>query len=293
MEEYEELLRPIKEQFNNGIINDQEAIALLLKKLGNSSEKQNSEKYQKFKKLSKLLFEYEPNLDIAYKMPSGKIYRFFKASEHYSLILFSIYKYLSDKDYSSEGELLSLMKEALNNKRILELRCGVGSNVKVLNNLGAKTSGIDIILEFKGKIEEIDLIINDSENIQKIFGNNVFDIVYSMDFFTDSILSPDKSKKILKSIFDVLKPNGLLINNLIYQKVDIPVILLSIWLYCKKNGGDYNSAKEQYFKDNPQILYSNKPSLTKEDYKSENFEILKYCEQEKQFVMILKKLFAS
>lgn len=290
MEEYEELLKPIKDKFKRGEINDQEAIALLLKKLKISSEENNSEEFLKFKKLSRLLFQDEVCLDIGYKMPSGNNYNFFKASEHYAAVLFSIYKYLSGKDFNSEEELLELMKDSLKNKKILELGCGVGFNLKVLNNLGAKTSGIDILPELREKIEGIDLIIDDCENLQKIFDNGVFDIIYSMDFFTDSILTSDKSRKILRESFEILKPGGLIINHITYKKVDLPVILLSIWLFCEKTGKDYDSAEKEYFENNSQKLYSNNPTLTKEDYESHGFEVLKYCKEDGEFMVVARKL---
>lgn len=289
MEEYEELLEPIKKQWNNKMINDQEAVELLLYRLGKSSEKQDSDEYQKFKRLSKLLFKGETFLNIAYQMPSGKIYKFYKASEHYTQILFSIYRYLSAKDFSNEEEILSLMKKTINNKRILELGCGIGFNIKVLNNLGAKTSGMDIFPELKGKVEGIDLRIGDCENLQEVFNNEAFDIIYSMDFFTDSILSYDKSKKILKNVWDMLKPGGLAINHIIYEEVHTSIILLSLWLYCQKYGGDSISVKESYFKNNPKILYSNESSLNKKDYESQGFKVLNFCKEGREFVIIAKK----
>ncbi len=289
MEEYEELLKPIKELVINGKINDSEAINLLLKELKKSAKKENSEKYQKFKRLSGLLFKNEPCLDIGYRMPnSGHPYKFLKASEHYVSTFYSVCKYLCDKEFNNEEGLLSLMKEVLSNKRILELGCGVGNSIKVLKQLGAKVSGIDIISELKGKIEDIDLIVGDCENLGKLSQGELFDIIYSKDFFTDTVLNRDKAKKISEGILKVLKKGGLVIHHITYQKVDIPVILLSVWLYCRKTGEEYNAAKEDYLKNNP-VLYSNQPPLTKEDYESLGFEVLEYQEEDGEFAVILRK----
>ena len=56
----------------------------------------HSEDYEKFKKLSGLLFQDEPCLDIGYRVPpAGHIYKFLRASEHYNSTLYALYQFLS------------------------------------------------------------------------------------------------------------------------------------------------------------------------------------------------------
>jgi ubiquinone/menaquinone biosynthesis C-methylase UbiE len=115
-------------------------------------------------------------------------------------------------------------------KKILDVGCGDGTYAFVLSKLGAVVSGQDLsesaILRanareygenntLKGKF-----VVGDANKI--LFESNSFDSVFSADFFEH--ISAEKKREVLKEIYRVLKPGGILViktPNLDYLKISI------------------------------------------------------------------------
>ncbi len=120
---------------------------------------------------------------------------------------------------SRERELIKLFKKFgisfLEDKRILDVGCGVGGELRNMVRYGAKPEnlyGIDLLVD---RIEEAKRL---SPNIDFRYGNaeelpyeeKFFDIVMQFTVFT-SILDMNMKKKIAGEMLRVLKPSGFII----------------------------------------------------------------------------------
>ncbi len=121
--------------------------------------------------------------------------------------------------HSREREIINLLKkfkfDFLGDKKILDIGCGTGGNLRKLIELGAQPEnlyGIDLL---KDRIEigkrlspNINLVCGDAQNL--IYEDNYFDIVMQFTVFT-SILSNKVKINIAEEMIRVLKDSGIII----------------------------------------------------------------------------------
>ncbi len=184
------------------------------------------------------------------------------------------------------------VKLLLNGKRILELGCGPGFNLRVLQDLGANTSGIEIVEGLVGRVPQIDIRKGDAEYLDKLFGNDEFDIIYSRDLFCTAIMDQDKAKKIAKQMYKHTKIGGLVICQITYEKMQIPLYLMAMWFYNRKISGDFKKMEEDFWNNEEKIeteLYTNRCSLDLQDLVIHGFRLIEYSIDNGELNMVLRK----
>lgn len=130
-------------------------------------------------------------------------------------------------------------KEYFSNHGIcLDLGCGIGQYTKELMNYGYKVVSADIsdlaleeVKKFNNNIVKVDM----AETLP--FSDNTFDVVFanlSIHFFSDSV-----TKKLMKEIKRILKPEGLFIGSVNgiqgYEKIKDTAIKLENHYWMNKN----------------------------------------------------------
>lgn len=101
--------------------------------------------------------------------------------ELYDLKYFRASKYFQHNALRLK-ELLTIIKK-YNPKKVLDVGCGLGALVKVLQNNNIETYGVDSAVVLRGvwNKETKNLSIADAKNLP--FANQSFDLVFSSDFF--------------------------------------------------------------------------------------------------------------
>ena len=115
-------------------------------------------------------------------------------------------------------ELLDFSK--YKDKRVLEIGCGIGTDLRQFAHEGGKTVGVDLSrksvtlakrgFELYGYVG--DFLVGDGENLG--FKDNSFDFVYSFGVLHHT----PNTQKAIDEIYRVLKPNGETVVMLYYQK---------------------------------------------------------------------------
>lgn len=178
-------------------------------------------------------------------------------------------------DESSNSLFYEQINFDLENKKILDIGCGDGSDLKKFSELGAVVYGVEPSDEFVRSAKELnpDGIIKESvaENIP--FSDNMFDVVVSKWALQTCIDIP----KALNEAARVLKPGGMFV-----------FLSKHPWMQWMEKVRDYGHGADYY---NQQIVTSNiyqgkivlkEPSHTIGEYFNkdffQNFEIINYQE---------------
>ena len=222
-------LEPIKSLVQSGVVNDEEALALVVQASGNFRPENMSPNYRLFKENSTELFKDEENFPASYETDLDA-YRYRAASENDSLLLFKLYEHMKGKDFKNPLELKAGMQQLLANKSILELGCGPGFLVKALQNLGAKTVGVELRENYKGKISGIDIRYGNAVNLDKLCENESFDAIISNDFFATACVNRKDAAKMAAHMYDLTKETGVSVHAMAYEQIALPVILFRSWM---------------------------------------------------------------
>jgi 2-polyprenyl-3-methyl-5-hydroxy-6-metoxy-1,4-benzoquinol methylase len=101
----------------------------------------------------------------------------------------------------------------LSNESVLDLACGKGRHSLTLNKLGLKVLGVDlssqsIACASQFKKQNLSFEVHD---MREVIENNSFDVIFnlftSFGYFDDE----NDNVKVLRSIYEMLQPNGLLV----------------------------------------------------------------------------------
>jgi len=118
------------------------------------------------------------------------------------------------KDYSKETKFLRNILEKYNSKKILDVGCGTGRHIELLEKQGYECTGLDInpeMINIAKKRTKANFIIGDMSNFSL---NNKFDAIISMFASFNHIIEQKKIENSLKCFFNHLNPYGILILDL-------------------------------------------------------------------------------
>lgn len=133
-----------------------------------------------------------------------------------------------NKDRNYEREIRFILNILKNKKRVLDLGCGTGLHLSVLENVGYITEGIDInenmILLSKKKVKGNIY----QENILNYKIDEIYDAIFSINSVFNHLKSYDEFEMAFSNSLDHLDKNGIMIIDLdnkgcdcdIYDKVD-------------------------------------------------------------------------
>lgn len=277
----ERLLLPFKAMVKSGKVSPEKALELVAQKFGGSPE-DSTPAYLKFRGNASLIYANEPFFDLSYPLKSGDLYTFTPASQQNIHLLFELYWHLSGADYGFPEELREIMRKLVGGRRVLELGCGPGYNLKVLQDLGADVYGVEARKELVGGVLDVDVRCGDAEDLDKIFDSEEFDLIYSSDLFClHAVLDKEKSIKVAEAAYRHTREGGLGIHQIIHEKISLPLYLFGVWLSDREVGRRGDGSMENHFwslnnegKEN--ALYINKCSLEPQDLVEVGFDVKEY-----------------
>lgn len=273
-------LKPIQSMIESGEITSDTALGLLAESSGQFSDDGDTPEYKRFRENCGMIYANETFFDVSYKMEVGYTYRFSPPSRHDVHTLYKLYQHLSGKECNSPEQLKEVMRELLDGKRVLELGSGPGFNLKVLQNLGAIVSGVEIRQNLIGGVPEVDIRCGDAEHLDDIFSDERFDLIYSRDLFCTAVMDQEKSGGIARQTHKHTKEDGIGIHQINYRKLELPFYLLGLWVNCRESGKDYESVEGHFWNmrddERAKAMYTNRCSLDPQDLVTSGFKIKEY-----------------
>ncbi len=186
----------------------------------------------KFEAYSKALFALEKYQPVSYNTPSDLGYISRPASECYDHLFWTVYRELGgDDNYETPQELVEKFKNLVSGLRILELGCGPGFALHVLEQYGAQCKGIDI--RNLGIPDIFKPEMGDARKLSSYYAAGEFDLIISHDFFCEVILDQEDSGHVLRGAHQVLRTGGHMIHEINFFRMDAPIYYVINYLILK------------------------------------------------------------
>jgi len=289
----ESSLEPLKEMVRAGETDGDTATALLVNDWKTRRGDSRTASFRKFVENSGPIFENEPYFDAGYDLLMDRSYMIAKASSNAQLF-FKIYQHLSGEPYDSPKQLLKIMREIAKGKRFLELGCGPGFCLGVLRELGAEVAGVEMRLEFANAVPEAGVRCGDAEFLGDLFGDSRFDVIYSHDFFCESVvLERLKSLSVAAAAFRHMEDGGLGIHQINCWKMPLPVFLFDMWVTLSQRGDDFEQFQNTFWNLPPEEMedsfYTNRFSLDPQDLLRLGVEIKELSLENDVFTLVARK----
>ncbi len=191
-----------------------------------------SDDWLRFETHKKVLFAYEKYQPVSYSTPSDLGYVTRPASECYDHLFWTVYRELGgDTNYKTPEELIEKFKNLVSGLRILELGCGPGFALPVLQRHGAQCKGIDI--RNLGIPEIFRPEVGDARKLSSYYDAEEFDLIISHDFFCEVILDQEDSGHVLRGAHQILKRGGRMIHEINFFRMDAPIYYVINYLILK------------------------------------------------------------
>jgi len=191
-----------------------------------------SDDWLRFETHKKVLFAYEKYQPVSYSTPSDLGYVTRPASECYDHLFWTVYHELGgDTNYKTPEELIEKFNNLVSGLRVLELGCGPGFALHVLEQYGAQCKGIDI--RNLGVPEIFRPEVGDARKLSSFYDAEEFDLIISHDFFCEVIVSQEDSGHVLRGAHHVLKPGGRMIHEINFFRMDAPIYYVINYLILK------------------------------------------------------------
>lgn len=252
----------------------------------------------RFKQNSRLIYEDEVVLDhpMSYPLRNGEIYEIRMASENDINSMFKLYQHLSGEDYDSPEALRDIMRKALQGKRILEAGCGPGFNLKVLSDLGAIVSGVDIRGQFQGMVPEADVRFGTADSLAYSFGREQFDVIYSRDLLAKAVLDEPTAARVVEETYNHTKQEGIGVHSIYYVEVPIPIHLFGIWMNFRKLGvpeSFYDEHEAKFWESSDEEMHkqlvTNNPLLTQQQWEDIGYTVKEHGPENTEFTVVVEK----
>lgn len=286
-------LEPIQSMIETGRLRPDMALGLLAEQSGQFQGNGDTSEYKRFKETSGLIYANEPFFDVNYRTEIGDIYKFRPASHHDVHTLYKLYQHLSGKEYSSPEQLKEVMRESLDGKRVLELGSGPGFNLKVLQDLGARVSGVEVRRNLIGGVPDVDVRYGYAEHLDDVFRDEQFDIVYSRDVFCRAVMDQEKSGRIATQTYRHTKDGGTGVHQITYEKMELPLYLLSLWIFNRETGRNHEAMVEQFWnmpeEEREKAMYTNRCSLDPQDLVIPGFKLKEYSVENGELNIVVRR----
>lgn len=232
------MLEPFREAVIEGKLDSRSALRLLAEAMGQFPDSVYGSEYNRFRQNGSELFEDEIFFDARYATQSAFGYAYSKASFGYSHLLFQLHEHLGGNGYSSPGDLKEAMQQLLAGRKVLELGCGPGFGVKVLQDLGAEVTGVELTDDHKGRIPGLDIRYDSATDLDNLCEGEEFDIIYSTDFFARANIEVEDANRIVRPMYERTAPGGYGFHLMNYERVDPIMIEFAKWLSVFQLGWD-------------------------------------------------------
>jgi len=238
-------IEPIKAMVENRHISPEMALGLVAQSLGQFDESYCSPEFRRFKENSGKIFESEAYFESEYPdVPGVKPYKYARASR--ADVNFFL-KLVEGAEYSSPEELRAKAERALKGKRILEIGCGPGFALKVMQDLGAEPVGIEIRDMHKGKVPGLDIRYGDAADLGELCNDDKFDIIYSNNFFATAVIDFKTASRIARETREVIKDDGVAMHFVDYEKMNPVFAEFAAWVNSFQRGGVFYDVWESMF----------------------------------------------
>jgi hypothetical protein len=252
---------------------------------------------QEFLKSCGSIFENEEYFESNYFMNKetigeAAVFDYQPASRTYLYMFYQIYKYLSGKEYASPEQLKDNFSSAVKGRKFLEIGCGPGFALRVLKSLGAEVAGIEILTDHKDRSQGLNIEYGDASDILSSLRQK-FDVIFSMDVFTTTILPTFKAAGILMRSGNLMHEDSVSIHQIVLGKMHPELQDFMMWMNCREKGLDYNELKRAFdsLPENvkEEHLYTNHPSLSEEELKEIGFDVVDHSNDGWFLNIVLKK----
>lgn len=247
----------------------------------------------KFEANKHALFTHEQFQPASYNTPSDLGYISRPASECYDHLFWMMYRELGgDNNYETTEELINKFLNLISGLRVLELGCGPGFALKVLQNHGAQCRGIDIRDLAIPEIFRPE--VGNARNLSAYYDADEFDLIISHDFFCEGVIvSQEDTTCVLREAYNVLKPGGRMISEINFFRMDAPIYFVINYLILKKQGSvrDIDDYMNILFDSGDTLTpkWNNKLSIRIDDCLASGFSIPTIVPEAEYLTVILKK----
>lgn len=137
----------------------------------------------------------------------------------YRSMLYHMMRHMTNLDrLDTISGTISTIRQTLEGKRILELGCGPGFFLHMLNDLGAEVTGVEMNDSYKNKVDGINIVYGDAKNLSS-FVHGSYDVVISKDFLSLAV-TKDDAGPIMAEAFKVTREGGFSFHQIDYGKMD-------------------------------------------------------------------------
>jgi len=288
----EQPLNEIKGMIERNEISAEQALLLVRKQAGEFDKSNVNPDFKKFSTNSGLIYQNEKFTPTSYPLDKLLTYSFKKPSIQDVNTLFKLHQHLKGKPYESPEQLREVMKELVAGKRILEIGCGPGFNLQVLEQLGANVTGVEKRKELL-KFPDLNVLVGDAQNLGELLGKEQFDLIYSRDLFSTAIMDENTSAAITEQTYNHTVTGGLGMHHLTYIKISEATFLLGTWIKTRGTKIDSNEIYDRFWNLSPaareDALYTNRSTLHPQDLLRQGFHLDEYSIENNELNIVTRK----
>lgn len=286
-------LEPIKSMVLSGGITHDQALSLVANATGWFNFDFTPE-YQGFRENMGKIFENETFFKSDYDYLDGLgNYDYQPSSKVDSFFLYKLFKYFRGKDYDSPEVLRDEVAGIVKGRRILELGCGPGFGLKVLQDLGAIVTGVELRDGYKGRIPNLDIRYGSATKLEEIFNREKFEIVYSNDLFALACVDFKQARQIVKGISRVTPEGGFGFHLVAYREMAPLFQEFGGWLKVFETGRDLEEYERacEYVSDEEREegSWTNTATLDPQYMLREGFKIREYSLENNYLTIVSEK----
>jgi len=245
-------IEPIQGMIRAGMLEPKMAVTMTVEATGGFSDRDHSPEYKRFKENLSEVFKDEIYFPASYMDPYGSYgYNYVAASKNLPHFLFKLYDSIKGKKkFDNPQELKKKLMRILKDKRLLEIGCGPGFDLKVLQDLGAKATGVEMRRDYEGRVPELDIRYGNALNLDQLCRGDEFDIIYTSDVFASACVNDEDGRRIAKQMYDATADKGKGFHFVAYEKLDELVHVMQSWISDFEKGFGEDGPSQRYWESN-------------------------------------------